>query len=97
MTVLFDGLVETDYGQFDLIWAPDGIGFDGDFDKFFDGQTNGLVGAANHEGVYFCLARRSGGSHVRIELCKSEHLGGRCRGLEHHPKRCRAALGDLGR
>lgn len=65
--VLLDETVETDYGQLDLGWS-EGFGFDGDFDRFFDGQLNGLVGAADASGVYVILARRSGGSPVRIEL-----------------------------
>lgn len=68
--VLFDEVVRTDYGQFDLVWS--GVGFDGDFDRFFRGQTNGLVGASSGEGVYINLARRSGGSRVRIALTDSE-------------------------
>lgn len=69
--VLFDGVVQTSYGQFDLIW-DDGIGFDGDFEKFFAGQANGLVGAAHRDGVYLNLARYGGGSQMRIELCDAE-------------------------
>lgn len=65
--VLMDQVVETDYGQFDLVWADD-YGFDGDFDRFFAGQLNGLVGASSGEGLYMNLARRSGGSPVRIVL-----------------------------
>ena len=65
--VLLDEVIATDYGQFDLIWA-DGAGFDGDFDRFFMGQDNGLVGAAHPDGVYLSLARRAGGSPVRIVL-----------------------------
>lgn len=68
--VLFDEVVRTDYGQFDLVWS--GVGFDGDFDTFFRGQTNGLVGASSGEGGYINLARRSGGSHVRIALTDSD-------------------------
>jgi hypothetical protein len=64
---LLDEVIETDYGQFDLAWDPEG-GFDGDFDRVFDGQVNGLVGAAHPSGVYVNLARRSGGSPVRIVL-----------------------------
>jgi hypothetical protein len=41
-------------------------GFDGDADRFFGGQENGLVGAAAPTGVYLNLARRSGGSRLRI-------------------------------
>jgi len=63
--VLLDEVIYTDYRQFDLIWAY-GAGFDGDSDRFFRGQDNGLVAAADPGGVYLNLARRSGGSHVRI-------------------------------
>jgi hypothetical protein len=65
--VLLDVNVETDYGQFDLVWS-DAVGFDGNFDHFFNRQVNGLVGAADPSGVYVNLARRSGGSRVRIVL-----------------------------
>jgi len=36
--VLLDQIIETDYGQFDLVWSQSG-GFDGNFDRFFAGQT----------------------------------------------------------
>lgn len=65
--VLLDELIDTDYGQLDIGWGDD-VGFDGDVDRFFDGQANGLVGAADPSGVYLNLARRSGGSPLRIEL-----------------------------
>lgn len=65
--MLLDQTVYTDYGQFDLSWNEDGVS-DGDFDRSFQGQINGLVGAANPNGVYVNLARRSGGSPVRIVL-----------------------------
>lgn len=65
--VLLDQVVDTDYGQFDLTWDVEG-GFDGAFERFFSGQVNGLVGAADPSGVYLNLARRSGGSPVRIIL-----------------------------
>lgn len=65
--VLLDQIVETDYGQFDLIWTMEG-GFDGDFERYFAGQVNGLVGASDLQGVCINLARRSGGSPVRIVL-----------------------------
>ncbi|GAA1238712.1 hypothetical protein [Oryzihumus leptocrescens] len=65
--LLFDGVVHTDYGQLDLLWGL-GVGFDGDFDRWFAGQVNGLVGAASGDGLYINLARRSGGSPVRIAL-----------------------------
>ncbi|MEW1953345.1 hypothetical protein [Terrabacter sp. NPDC080008] len=66
-TVLLNRVVHTDYGQLDVGWRFP-FGFDGDFDRFFEGQLNGLVGAADANGVYLNLARRSGGSRVRIEL-----------------------------
>lgn len=69
--VLFDDVVFTDYGQFDLVWSG-GIGFDGDWPKHFAGHGNGLVGTAHDSGVYVNLARRSGGSQVRIVLFESE-------------------------
>jgi hypothetical protein len=65
--LLLDQVVETDCGQFDLVWAEAG-GFDGDFDRAFAGQINGLVGAADPDGMYINLARRSGGSPLRIAL-----------------------------
>jgi hypothetical protein len=40
--VLIDQTIYTDYGQLDLVWSEAG-GFDGDFDRFFAGQVNGLV------------------------------------------------------
>jgi hypothetical protein len=66
--VLLDEVVETDYGLFELNWADDDPGFEGDFDRVFAGQVNGLVGAASSGGLYINLARRSGGSPVRIAL-----------------------------
>lgn len=66
--VLLDEVVRTAYGQFNLVWA-ESPGFDGDFDRFFAGQVNGLVGAGDPDGVYVCLARYGGGSPVRIVLC----------------------------
>lgn len=65
--VLLDDVIDTDYGQFDIVWDED-AGFDGDPDRFFAGQVNGLVGAADPGGVYLNLARRSGGSGMRIVL-----------------------------
>lgn len=67
---MLDDIIETDYGQFDLVWSDD-AGFDGNFDRFFEGQVNGLVGAADPGGVYISFARRSGGSRVRIVLLDS--------------------------
>jgi hypothetical protein len=66
-SLLLDDVGYTDYGQFDLVWSDDG-GFDGNGDRFFAKQINGLVGAADPHGVYIHLARRSGGSRVRIVL-----------------------------
>jgi hypothetical protein len=62
-----DEVVETDYGQFDIVYSDEG-GFDGEAERFFAEQVNGLVGAADPHGIYLVLARRSGGSQVRIEL-----------------------------
>lgn len=62
---LLNSVIRTDYGQLDLVWT-DGGGFDGDWDRFFSSQVNGLVGAADPNGVYVSLARRSGGSSVRM-------------------------------
>jgi hypothetical protein len=64
--VLLDEMIETDYGLFELCW--DDYAFDGDFDRNFDGQVNGLAGAASGLGLYINLARPSGGSPVRIVL-----------------------------
>ncbi len=64
---LYDDVIETDYGQFDLVWSPVG-GYDGDNDVFFADQINGLVGAGSPHGVYLVLARRSGPSSMRIVL-----------------------------
>jgi hypothetical protein len=69
--VLLDEVIHTDYGQFDLVWS-DKAGFDGDWDRFFTGQVNGLVGAADAGGVYVNLGRRSGGSRLRIVLLDAE-------------------------
>ncbi len=68
---LLDAVILTDYGQFDLVWSVD-AGFDGEWDRFFAGQVNGLVGAFDPDGVYVSLARRSGGSPVRIVLHDAE-------------------------
>jgi hypothetical protein len=69
--VLFDDIVFTDYGQFDIVWS-EGFGFDGDWDRSFAGQANGFVGAAHGTGIYVNLARRSGGSRVQIVVTESE-------------------------
>jgi hypothetical protein len=69
--ILYDGVVETSYGQFDLVWSDEG-GFDGDADVFFAGQVNGLAGAGSPLGVYAHLARWGGGSAVRIVRLDSE-------------------------
>lgn len=65
--VLLDQVIQTDYGQLDLAWEEDGF-FDGDFERMYRGQVNGLVGAAYPNGVHVNLARRSGGSSVRVVL-----------------------------
>ncbi len=71
MRLLLDQVIETDYGQLDLVWDEE-AGFDGDWDRFFAGQVNGLAGAADPDGLYVSLARRSGGSQVRVELHDGE-------------------------
>jgi hypothetical protein len=68
--LLMDELVETDYGQLDLVWSEDG-GFDGNADRYFAGQVNGLVRAGDANGVYLHLGRRSGGSYVQVALLDS--------------------------
>lgn len=68
--VLFDEVVRTDYGQFTIFEGDDG--FDGDANRFFAGQANGWVGAAVPGVVHVVLARRSGGSGVRVELHENE-------------------------
>jgi hypothetical protein len=71
--VLLDEVIQTDSGQLDLSWGEDGC-FDGDFDRSYQGQVNGLVGAALPKGVHVNLARRSGGSPVRMVLLDA-HAG----------------------
>lgn len=68
--LLMDEIVETDYGQLDLVWHEDG-GFDGDAERYFKGQVNGLVGGGDAKGVYLHLGRRSGGSQVQVVLLSS--------------------------
>ncbi|MDR6639052.1 hypothetical protein [Paenarthrobacter nitroguajacolicus] len=70
-SVLFEQVVHTDYGQFDLTWGEefaDGVGFNGIFEQFFKGQVNGLIGASDPAGLYVHFGRRSGGSSLRIIL-----------------------------
>ena len=92
--VLLDEVISTDYGQFDLIWADD---------RFFRGQDNGLVGAADPGGMYLNLARP-----LRWVTCtdrpRRHHarqarfiVGGRCRGVHHRPGGQQRALVLMGR
>jgi hypothetical protein len=67
---LLNRLVDTDYGQLTLDWGEDL--WDGDADRFFKDQHNGLVGAAVSGTVVIMLARWSSGSAVRIVLEASE-------------------------
>jgi hypothetical protein len=67
---LLNQVVYTDYGQLTLEWGEEI--WDGDADRFFKDQQNGLVGAAVPDSVVIVLARRSGGSAVRIVLEASE-------------------------
>lgn len=69
-TVLLHQTIHTDYGHFSLEWGDDV--WDGDADRFFGNQQNGWVGAAVFDVVHIVLARRSGGSSVRIELSDEE-------------------------
>ncbi len=68
---LLDDVVYTDFGVFDLVWTEDGRWFGGRVDRYFRGQVNGLVGAADPSCLCMNLARKSGGSHVRIVLLDS--------------------------
>ena len=65
--VLCDEVVMTDYGILNFVWSDKG-GFDGNPDRFFANQENGLVGASDPHGVFLVLGRRSGGSSVRVVL-----------------------------
>jgi hypothetical protein len=67
---LLSQVVDTDYGQLTLEWGEDI--WDGDADRFFKDQRNGFVGAGDPDNVLIVLARRSGGSAVRIVLDTSE-------------------------
>ena len=68
--VLLDAVVETDYGQLTIEWDEHLGG--GDPLPHFAGQANGLAGAARPGMLWLILARRSGGSAVRIELGDDE-------------------------
>ena len=69
--VLLGDVIHTDYVQFDIVWSEES-GFGGDWNRFFDGQVNGLVGAADAGGVYLNFGRRSGGSRLRIVRLDAE-------------------------
>lgn len=68
--VLLDQTIYTDYGQFSLEWGDES--WDGDADRFFADQDNGWVGAAVPGVVHLVMARRSGGSSVRVEMLNEE-------------------------
>jgi hypothetical protein len=68
--VLLDQVVFTDYGQFSLEWGEDM--WDGDADRFFASQENGWVAAAVADVVHVIMARRYGGSSVRVESWADE-------------------------
>lgn len=72
MTVLLDEVIFTDYGQFDILDGTDG--FDGYAKRFFADQDNGWVGAAETGVLHLVLARRSGGSSIRVEIHEDEPL-----------------------
>jgi hypothetical protein len=48
--VLLDQVIDTDYGQLDLVWDEE-AGFDGDWDRSFAAQVNGLAGAGEDGGA----------------------------------------------
>ncbi|MGN6220580.1 MAG: hypothetical protein ACTHNQ_13845 [Microbacterium sp.] len=70
MRVLLEEVIFTDFGQFDLVDGTDGFG--GDADRFFADQDNGWVGAAATGVVHVVLARRPGGSLIRVEIHDEE-------------------------
>ena len=70
MKVLLDQTIGTDYGHFSLEWGENF--WDGDADRAFAGQLNGWVAAAIPGLIHVVLARRSGGSSVRIESFEDE-------------------------
>jgi hypothetical protein len=79
--VLLDRVIKTDYGQFDVVYDEEG-GFDGNWDRSFAGQVNGLLGAADPHGFYLGFGRRSGGSHLQIMLCDGPPELGAHQGVE---------------
>lgn len=70
MKVLLDQTIGTDYGQL-LLFCGDYL-WDGELNSLFGGQLNGWAGAATPGLVHIVLARRSGGSSVRIEFSDEE-------------------------
>ncbi|MBW8792604.1 MAG: hypothetical protein JF597_03125 [Streptomyces sp.] len=72
MRELFNAVVDTDFGQFDLLWGDETdylVGCPVDWD---DGHVNGFVGAGNPHGLHLCMARPHGASPVVIELHAEE-------------------------
>lgn len=69
--ILLDEVVYTDYNHFDVVWECGG-GFNGDWKLFYGRQTNGLLGVSDSRGFHVWLARRSGGSPIRIERLVNE-------------------------
>lgn len=65
-TELFQGVIDTQYGLFEIQWAGDG--FTGEWETIFRGQVNGLVGAAKEGTIYISIARNSGVFTIRIVL-----------------------------
>jgi hypothetical protein len=70
--VLLDQIIETDYGQFTLMWGEDY--WDGDFNRFFAGQRNGWVAAAVPSVLHLVMGRPWGGSSVRVESSDDEPM-----------------------
>lgn len=72
MHVLLDRIIRSDYGQFDLLLAPDARGYDGDIKKFFGGQSNGLMGAASDDGSLYLFLGTWQDTSMRIVLLDGE-------------------------
>lgn len=73
--VLLSAAIHTDYGQFSISWRGDLFSFDGETEKWFSGQKNGLLGASEPSGLVFILAHRLSSSQVDIHLLDREPQG----------------------
>jgi hypothetical protein len=70
VSVLMDSVLFTDYGEFTVLQGRES--FDGNAERFFADQINGWVGAGVPGVIHVVMARRSGGSGIRIELWENE-------------------------